>query len=63
MRSFYRLTYREKKAVLKEQAVCWKASLSRVSYTDKQIEDKKAYFEKEGKYYGLLKEFKSMGII
>ena len=63
MKGFYRLTYREKKARLREEAVRWQHDSSRHCLSYGEIVEKQAYFEKEGKKYGLMKEFKENGII
>ena len=63
MKGFYRLTYREKKARLREEAVRWQCDFSRHCYSYAELAEKQAYFEKEGKKYGLVKEFKENGII
>ena len=63
MKGFYILTYREKKARLREEAVRWRHDFSRHGYSYGELAEKQAYFEKEGKKYGLVKEFKENGII
>ena len=47
MRDFYKLTYRKKKAKLREH-----------NYSMSELADWGVYFEKEGRKYGLIKEFK-----
>lgn len=59
----WRLSYFERKASLREEAIQWKKSLSAVSYTVEQIEEKKAYFARKGNQLGLIQEFKQMRII
>lgn len=63
MKGFYILTYREKKARLREEAVRWQHDFSRHVYSYGELAEIQAYFEKEGKKYGLMKEFKENGII
>ena len=63
MKGFYILTYREKKARMREEAVRWQNDFSNHNYSYGELAEKQAYFEKEGKKYGLLKEFKENGII
>lgn len=63
MRDFYKLTYREKKAKLREQAIRWQLEFSEHDYSYSDIAEKQAYFEKEGKKLGLIREFKENGII
>lgn len=63
MKGFYILTYREKKERLREEAVRWQHDFSRHCYSYEELAEKQAYFEKEGKKYGLVKEFKENGII
>lgn len=63
MKGFYILTYREKKARLREEAVRWQHDFSNYNYSYAELAEKLAYFEKEGKKYGLVKEFKENGII
>ena len=63
MRDFYKLTYREKKAKLREQAISWQLEFSKHDYSMSELADWCAYFEKEGRKYGLIKEFKENGIV
>lgn len=63
MKGFYRLTYREKKARLREEAVRWQLDYSRHCLSYGELAEKHSYFEKEGRKYGLMKEFKENGII
>lgn len=57
------LTYAEKKAKLREEAVSWQHDFSRHNYSYGELAEKQAYFEKEGKKFGLIKEFRENGII
>lgn len=65
MRDFYKLTYREKKAKLREQAIRRQAEFQDKdhNYSYSELADWQAYFEKLGKRYGLTREFKENGII
>lgn len=63
MRDFYKLTYREKKEKLREQAIEWQRDFAEHNYSMSELVDWSAYFEKEGRKYGLIKEFKENGII
>ena len=63
MKELYKLTYNEKKAKLREEAVKWRHDYSRHCYSYGELTEKQAYFEKEGKKYGLMKEFRENGII
>lgn len=63
MKGFYILTYSEKKERLREEAVRWQLDYSRNCLSYGELAEKQAYFEKEGKKYGLVKEFKENGII
>ena len=58
-----KLTYREKQAKLREQAIEWQGSFSDNNYSYGEIAEKQAYFEKEGRKYGLIKEFRENGIL
>ena len=63
MKELYKLTYREKKARLREEAVRWQYDSSRHCLSYGELAESQTYFKKEGKKYGLLKEFKENGII
>lgn len=63
MKELYKLTYSEKKAKLREEAVEWQCDFSRHDYSYGELAEMLAYFEKEGKKYGLVKEFRENGII
>ena len=63
MKELYKLTYSEKKAKLSEEASRWQYDYSNHDYSYGELAKKQAYFEKEGKKYGLLKEFRENGII
>lgn len=63
MKELYKLTYSEKKEKLREEAITWQHEFSKHDYSYGYIAEKQAYFEKEGKKYGLIKEFRENGII
>lgn len=56
------LTYREKKAKIRAEAIRWQAEFSEHNYSYSELADWQAYFEKMGKRYGLLTEFKENAI-
>ena len=53
--------YLLKKAKLRQEAIEWQYSIEYISLDE--IISKQAYFEKMGKRYGLIKEFRENGII
>lgn len=59
----WKLSYREKKAKLREQAINWQHKCSKVNMSYGELAEMQSYFEKEGKKYGLIQEFKENGII
>ena len=63
MKGLYKLTYSEKKAKLREEAVEWQCDFSKHDYSYGELAEMQAYFWKEGKKYGLMKEFRENGII
>ena len=63
MKELYKLTYSEKKAKLREEAVKWQHDCSRHCYSYGELAEKQAYFKKDGRNYGLMKEFKENGSI
>ena len=63
MKELYKLTYSEKKAKIREEAVSWQQDFSKHNYSYGELAEKQAYFEKEGKKYGLIQEFRENGII
>ena len=63
MGDFYKLTYRKKKAKLSEQAIEWQRDCAEHNYSMSELANWGAYFEKEGRKHGLIKEFKENGII
>ena len=63
MKELYKLTYSEKKAKIREEAISWQRDFSNHNCSYGELAEKQAYFEKEGKKYGLVKEFRENGII
>ena len=59
----YALSYREKKAKIREEAIRWQYGFIKHSYSMSEVCEKQAYFEKMGKRYGLIQEFRENGII
>ena len=55
--------YYEKKAEIREQAIMWQLDFNNHNYSWKELADYGEYFYKQGKRYGLLKEFRENGII
>jgi len=56
-------TYEEKKASAEELAKEWQLNFAQYSWSYGELAEIEAYFEKVGKRFGLLKEFKENGII
>jgi hypothetical protein len=56
-------TYQRNKEVAREQAIEYQATFNDHSYSWGELAAMTSYFEKLGKRYGLLKEFKENGII
>lgn len=55
------LSYREKKAKIREEAIQWQAHFDAMDYYS--VAEWTNYFEKMGKRYGLTREFRENGII
>lgn len=55
-------TYKEKKESLKDLAINWQDNFSPLSWNYSELAKIGNYFYKNGKRYGLLKEFKENGI-
>lgn len=51
-------TYKDKKEYLRELAIKWQHEFSSLSWSYGELAEIQGYFEKNGKRYGLLKEFK-----
>ena len=56
-------TYRERKNAARDKAVEWQLSFSENAYYWSELVHWQGYFEKLGKRYGLLTEFRENGII
>ena len=56
-------TYRERKEAAREEAIEYQFNFGEQSYTWSELAEATGYFEKIGKRYGLLKEFRENGII
>ena len=56
-------TYRERKEELREQAIEYQFTFGDKSYSWSELATFTGYFEKMGRRYGLLKEFRENGII
>lgn len=65
MKTFSELkqTYEYKKARAREKAIQWQYEFSEHNYSMYELYEFGVYFEKLGKRYGLLKEFRENGII
>lgn len=59
----YSDNYKEKKEKLREEAIRWQHEFSKHEYSYRALAEKQAYFKKEGKCYGLIREFKENAIL
>lgn len=57
------MTYQEKKADVREKAINFQQMFSEYDFSYSEIIEYQDYFLKQGKRYGLLKEFRENGII
>lgn len=57
------MTYQEKKADVREKAINFQQMFSEYDFSYSEIIEYQDYFQKQGKRYGLLKEFRENGII
>jgi hypothetical protein len=57
------MTYQEKKADVREKAINFQQVFSECDFSYSEIIEYQDYFLKQGKRYGLLKEFRENGII
>ena len=55
-------TYQQFKAQAREQAIEWQNDFNNHNYHQSELAEQAKHFEKLGKRYGLLKEFKENGI-
>lgn len=56
------MTYQERKAKARQKAIDWQFASSENNYDMQDLANWGNYFEKLGKRYGLLKEFRENGI-
>lgn len=56
-------TFEERKEEVRQEAIKWQSKLSHYAYSYGDLVYWGNYFEKQGKRYGLLKEFKENGIL
>ena len=56
-------TYQERKEATREQAIDFQLTFNERTYSWSELVTLTGYFEKVGKRYGLLKEFRENGII
>lgn len=54
--------YAQKKAQIRQQAIQWQGDFSRNNYSYFVVFQRQRYFEKMGRRYGLLKEFRENAI-
>ena len=57
-----KVTYASKKAVARQEAIDWQNDLFRDNRSYKELAEAAEHFEKLGRRYGLLKEFRENGI-
>ena len=55
-------TYATKKAIARQEAIDWQNDLFRDNRNYEDMQEAAEYFEKLGRRYGLLKEFRENGI-
>ena len=55
-------TYATKKAVARQEAIDWQNGVANRNYSYEEMQEAAEHFEKLGKRYGLLKEFRENGI-
>ena len=56
------MTYAEKKEQIRQEAIQWQDDFSRNNYSYFVVFQRQRYFEKMGRRYGLLKEFRENAI-
>ena len=54
--------YRQRQSQAREKAIEWQCDFSNSSYSYLELVEYQNYFEKLGRRYGLLKEFRENGI-
>lgn len=57
------MSYAERKEKARNEAIEWQSDFANHNYYWSELADFSAYFEKLGKRYGLLREFRENGII
>ena len=57
------MNYKERKEKARNKAIDWQADFCNHSYSYSELADFSAYFEKLGRRYGLIREFRENGII
>ena len=55
--------YERRKSEIRQEAIEWQTTFNDCKMTYGELAIMQSYFEKQGKRYGLLKEFKENGII
>lgn len=64
MSCFYKCNkYNIKKYEIRQEAIEWQLNFEQNNYSYSELNTWQEYFEKYGKKYGLLKEFRENGII
>lgn len=58
-----KMSYAEKKAEIRQEAIDWQAEFPETNYSYGEMAEWSDYFTKQGKRYGLLREFRDNGII
>ena len=56
-------TYARKKASARQEAIDWQIDFSNHNYSYRELAESAEHFEKLGRRYGLLKEFRENGIL
>ena len=57
-----KITYASNKAVARQEAIDWQNAFDNHNYSDGELAEFGEHFEKLGRRYGLLKEFRENGI-
>lgn len=57
------IKYQIKKQILRDEAIEWQNNFENKNYSYLELANIEEYFYKQGKKYGLLKEFRENGII
>ena len=57
-----KITYATKKAVTRQEAIDWQNGVANRNYSYEEMQEAAEHFEKLGRRYGLLKEFRENGI-